>query len=141
MAIRTSTAVWNGTLKEGKGTMKYGDVEGPFTFASRFEEGAGTNPEELIGAAHAGCYSMFLSALISGKELTPTSVATSAVVTLERDEIGPRVKSIVLTCEAVVPGLSQADFAELSQAAKEKCPISRLLSPGTEVTLTATLLG
>jgi len=138
MAIRTSTAVWNGTLKEGKGTMKYGDVEGPFTFASRFEEGAGTNPEELVGAAHAGCYSMFLSALISGKELTPTSVETSATVTMEKDDIGPKIKTIVLKCEAVVPGLSQEDFAELTQAAKEKCPISRLYA-GTEISLEATL--
>lgn len=138
MAIRTSTAVWNGTLKEGKGTMKYGDVEGPFTFASRFEEGAGTNPEELVGAAHAGCYSMFLSALISGKELTPTSVETSATVTMEKDDIGPKIKSIALKCEAVVPGLSQEDFAELTQAAKAKCPISRLYA-GTDITLEATL--
>lgn len=139
MAIRTSTAVWKGTLKDGTGTMKYGNVEGPFTFASRFEEGAGTNPEELVGAAHAGCYSMFLSALISKKELTPESVQTSATVTLGRDDTGPKIESIALKCEAKVPGLSQDDFAALAQEAKEKCPISRLYAAGTNITLEATL--
>lgn len=119
--------------------MKYGNVEGPFTFASRFEEGEGTNPEELVGAAHAGCYSMFLSALISGKGLTPESVETSAKVTLEKDDIGPRIKSIELTCTAKVAGLSQEDFATLSQEAKAKCPISRLYQAGTEISLNATL--
>lgn len=139
MAIRTSTAVWKGTLKDGNGTMKYGDVEGPFTFGSRFEEGAGTNPEELVGAAHAGCYSMFLSALISKKELTPSSIQTSATVTLGKDDAGPKVESIALKCEANVPGLSKEDFATLAEEAKEKCPISRLLAPGTKITLEATL--
>lgn len=140
MAIRTSTAVWKGTLKDGNGTMKYGDVEGPFTFASRFEEGAGTNPEELVGAAHAGCFSMFLSALISKKELTPESVKTSATVTLGKDDTGPKIESIVLKCEAKVPGLSQEDFATLANEAKEKCPISRLYAAGTNISLEATLL-
>lgn len=139
MAIRSASALWNGTLKEGKGTMKYGAFEGPFTFASRFESGEGTNPEELVGAAHAGCYSMFLSALISGKDLTPTSVETTATVTLGRDDIGPNIESIALKCVAVVPGLSQEDFAELAQAAKAKCPISRLYEKGTTITLDATL--
>jgi len=139
MSIRTSTAVWTGTLKEGKGTMKYGDVEGPYTFASRFETGPGTNPEELVGAAHAGCYSMFLSALISGKGITPESIKASADVKLERDDIGPKITSITLTVEAKVPGLSEADFAELTQAAKQKCPISRLYA-GTEIILNAKLV-
>ena len=80
MTTRTSSAEWKGTLKEGAGTMKLasGAYEGPFTFASRFESGKGTNPEELIGAAHAGCYSMFLSALLSNAGLTPTSISTTA---------------------------------------------------------------
>ncbi len=140
MAIRTATALWQGTLKDGNGTMKYGDVEGPFSFASRFEEGPGTNPEELVGAAHAGCYSMFLSALISKKELTPESVQTTATVTLGKDDVGPKIESIVLKCEAKVPGLSQEDFAALANDAKEKCPISRLYAAGTEIKLEATLL-
>ncbi len=89
MATRTASAVWNGTLKEGKGNMKYGSVEGPFTFASRFESGEGTNPEELVGAAHAGCYSMFLSALLSKQGLTPDSIETTATVELGQDD-GPK---------------------------------------------------
>jgi len=119
--------------------MKFGAFEGPFTFASRFEEGEGTNPEELVGAAHAGCYSMFLSALISNEKLTPTSVVSTATVHLGEDD-GPKITSIDLVCEAVVPGLDQAKFDELAQAAKEKCPISRLYA-GTVINLTATLAG
>ena len=79
MSINKANAIWNGTLKEGKGEMKFSNYTGPFTFASRFEEGDGTNPEELVGAAHAGCYSMFLSALISGEELTPDSFRVGEV--------------------------------------------------------------
>jgi osmotically inducible protein OsmC len=139
MATREATAKWTGTLKEGNGVMKFGAFEGPFTFASRFEEGEGTNPEELVGAAHAGCYSMFLSGLISNEKLTPTSVVSTATVHLGEDD-GPKITSIDLVCEAVVPGLDQAKFDELAQAAKEKCPISRLYA-GTEINLTATLAG
>jgi osmotically inducible protein OsmC len=139
MATREATAKWTGTLKEGNGVMKFGAFEGPFTFASRFEEGEGTNPEELVGAAHAGCYSMFLSALISNEDLTPTRVVSTARVHLGEDD-GPKITSIDLVCEAVVPGLDQAKFDELAQAAKEKCPISRLYA-GTKINLTATLAG
>lgn len=139
MATRKATAKWNGTLKEGKGVMKYGAFEGPFTFASRFEEGKGTNPEELVGAAHAGCYSMFLSALISKENLTPTSVETTASVHLG-DDNGPKITSIELVCEAKVPGLAKEKFDELAQTAKAKCPISRLYA-GTEIKLSAKLVG
>jgi osmotically inducible protein OsmC len=139
MATRQATAKWNGTLKEGNGVMKYGAFEGPFTFVSRFEEGEGTNPEELVGAAHAGCYSMFLSALITGENFTPTSIETTASVHLGDDD-GPKIISIDLVCEAVVPGLDEGKFAELVQAAKEKCPISRLYA-GTEINLSAKLAG
>ena len=104
MATRKANAKWNGTLKDGNGVMKYGDFEGPFTFASRFEEGKGTNPEELVGAAHAGCFSMFLSALISGENLNPTSIETTASVHLGDDD-GPKITRIDLVCEAIVPGL------------------------------------
>ena len=108
MTTRQATSRWNGTLKEGNGVMKYGDVEGPFTFASRFEEGPGTNPEELVGAANSGCFSMFLSALISGENLTPTYVQTTASVHLGEDD-GPKITSIDLDCEAEVPGLEKGN--------------------------------
>jgi len=139
MSVRSANAKWNGTLKDGKGTMNFSDYSGPFTFASRFEEGKGTNPEELVGAAHAGCYSMFLSALISGENLVPESVETTAKVHLGRDETGPLVTTIELTCQVKCEGLSQDKFNELSAAAKAKCPISRLVS-AADVQLSATLL-
>jgi len=138
MSIRTASARWNGTLKEGKGVMKYGAFEGPYTFASRFETGEGTNPEELVGAAHAGCYSMFLSALMSA-DYKPESVETTATVTLERDDIGPNITSIALSCKAKVPGISEEKFQELVLAAKAKCPISRLFA-GTTISVTAELV-
>jgi len=138
MTTRQATATWNGTLKDGNGVMKYGDVEGPFTFASRFETGPGTNPEELVGAAHAGCYSMYLSALISGDNFTPTRVQTTASVHLGEED-GPKITSIDLNCEATVPGLDAAKFAEYAQTAKQKCPISRLFA-GTEINLSAKLV-
>ena len=139
MKIRQSKAKWNGTLKDGNGVMRYGDVEGPFTFASRFEEGEGTNPEELVGAANAGCFSMFLAALISGDNYTPTYVQTTASVHLGEDD-GPKITSIDLDCEAEVPGLDADKFDELARTAKEKCPISRLFA-GTQINLTAKLVG
>ncbi len=128
MSVRTAKAIWKGTLKEGNGTMNFSDYKGPFTFASRFEEGKGTNPEELIGAAHAGCYSMFLSALISGEKLSPESVSTTAKVHLTSDDTGPLISKIELACEVKCPGLSEAKFKELAAAAKAKCPVSRLVA-------------
>jgi len=128
MSVRTAKAKWNGTLKDGAGTMNFSDYSGPFTFVSRFEEGKGTNPEELIGAAHAGCYSMFLSALISGEKLSPESVTTTASVHLGKDDIGPVISKIDLSCEVKCPGLSQEKFKELAAAAKAKCPVSRLVA-------------
>ena len=139
MSTRTAKAQWNGTLKDGAGKMNFSDYSGPYTFASRFEEGKGTNPEELVGAAHAGCYSMFLSALISGEELTPESVSTTAKVHLTKDDIGPVVSLIELKSEVKCEGLSQEKFEELAVAAKAKCPISRLLA-AAEITLDATLV-
>lgn len=137
MSTRTASALWNGTLKEGKGTMKYGAFEGAYTFASRFETGAGTNPEELVGAAHAGCYSMFLAALLSKEGLTPESVATTATVELGQDD-GPKITSIKLVTKAKVPGIENDAFQKLVATAKEKCPISRLFA-GTEISVNATL--
>jgi osmotically inducible protein OsmC len=140
MSVRKVNAVWNGTLKEGKGKMNITGYSGPFTFASRFENGDGTNPEELVGAAHAGCYSMFLSALISGEELTPESIETEAAVTLDQVDGGPAITKIKLTNLTKCEGLSKEKFEELAAAAKEKCPISRLYAGGTaEIELDAKL--
>ena len=117
MAVRSAQATWNGTLRAGNGTMQVGSgfFEGPYTYASRFEEGKGTNPEELIGAAHAGCYSMFLSALLSNAGFTPTRIHTTAKVHIGA---GPTITKIELNTEAEVPGLDEATFAEKAAAAK-----------------------
>ena len=142
MKTSSANAIWNGTLKEGKGEMNFSNYSGPFTFASRFEEGKGTNPEELVGAAQAGCYSMFLSALISGEGLTPQSIETTAAVTLGKDDTGPNITNINLVCNVSCEGISQEKFDELALAAKEKCPISRLYAGGTaNIVLDATLTG
>lgn len=111
--------------------MNFSNYSGPFTFASRFEEGKGTNPEELVGAAHAGCYSMFLSALISGEGLKPQSIETTATVTLGKDATGPCITKINLDCNVNCKGLAKGKFKELAAAAKEKCPISRLYAGST----------
>jgi osmotically inducible protein OsmC len=138
MAIRNSEATWKGTLREGSGAMKLGSgtFEGPYTFASRFEEAKGTNPEELIGAAHAGCYSMFLSALLSNKGFTPARIHTTATVHLTA---GPTISKIELVCEAEAPGVEDAIFQELAAQAKANCPVSKALAAVPEITLTATL--
>ncbi|HAE58894.1 MAG TPA: peroxiredoxin [Anaerolineae bacterium] len=138
MTTRTSSAEWKGNLKDGAGTMKLasGAYEGPFTFASRFEEGKGTNPEELIGAAQAGCFSMFLSALLAKAGYTAESISTSATVHLGE---GPTITLIEVKTEAKVPGVAEAEFLELAEAAKKNCPISKALA-GPEITLSAKLL-
>lgn len=139
MAIRNSTAQWNGTLKEGSGTMRVGNgaYEGPYTFASRFETGPGTNPEELVGAAHAGCYSMFLAALLDKAGTPAKSVKTSATVHLGE---GPTITLIELDTVAEVPGVSDAQFQEHAQTAKLNCPVSKALK-GPEIRLKARLVG
>lgn len=140
MAISHSEAIWTGTLKEGSGTMKVasGYFEGPYTFATRFEaDPKGTNPEELIGAAHAGCYSMFLSALLTTNGTPPARVHTTATVHLTA---GPTISKIELDCEAQVPGLDEARFQELATEAKAKCPVSKALAAVGEIVLNATLL-
>ncbi len=140
MPIRKSEAVWRGTLKEGAGTMRLasGLYEGPYTFSSRFEEAAGSNPEELIGAAHAGCFSMFLAALLTDNGYLPTSVHTTAAVHLG---VGPTIKKIELVCEATVPGVGEAEFQELAAQAKAQCPVSKALAAVPEILLSATLVG
>ena len=136
MTTRTSSAEWKGTLKEGAGTMKVGSgaYEGPFTWASRYESGKGTNPEELIGAAHAGCFSMALSSRLSKAGFTPTSIRTTATVHLNEGTIN----LIELNTEAVVPGLSDQAFQEKAADAKQNCPVSKALA-GAEIKLTAKL--
>jgi len=138
MAIRTSSAEWKGSLKEGAGTMKLGSgaYQGPFTFASRFESGPGTNPEELIGAAHAGCFSMYLSALLTNAGFTPTRISTTASVHLGE---GPAITLIELNTEAQVPNLTDAAFMEHAEAAKKNCPVSKALA-GPEIKLNAKLV-
>ena len=142
MAIRSSTAQWEGDLKGGKGTMTVGKgrFTGPFTFASRFEEGPETNPEELIAAAHAGCFSMALSANLSNAGHVPKSVKTRGDVHLDADPAGgKRISKIELFTDAEVPGVDPAKFQELVEATRTGCPISKLLKSGAEIVVKATL--
>lgn len=142
MVSRTSEAEWRGDLRQGKGTVKLGSgaFEGAYSFPSRFETGQGTNPEELIGAAHAGCFSMALSAGLSGAGHPPTRVHTTARVHLDKQGQGFAITRIELETEAEVPGIDDAAFQEQAKAAKAGCPVSKALA-GTEITLKATLKG
>lgn len=139
MSIRHAQAHWQGTLKEGSGRLKVesGAFEGPYTWADRFADGGGANPEELIGAAHAGCYSMFLSAILTRNGKPPARIDTRAAVHLED---GPTIARIVLDVEAVVPGLDEATFQQYAQEAKEKCPVSKALAAVPEIVLNASLV-
>ncbi|NJY62631.1 OsmC family protein [Salinimicrobium sp. CDJ15-81-2] len=135
---RKATAVWNGTIKEGKGNLStQSEVlhDTPYSFNTRFENEKGTNPEELIGAAHAGCFTMQLSANLSKEGFSPVSLETEATITLEDGSI---TKSH-LVLNAKVPGVSQEKFEELVKHAKENCPVSKLLN--TEISLESTLNG
>lgn len=138
MATRNANAVWTGTLKEGKGTMKFGTYEGAYTWSSRFEEGQGTNPEELLGAAHAGCFSMALSSNLGKNGFTPKTIRTQAQVTLEVIDGKSRITKIHLITEAVVPEVSDEKFQEIAASVKEGCPVSAALA-STPITLTAKL--
>lgn len=140
MAVRTSEAEWRGNLREGTGRVKLGSgaFEGSYSFPSRFEDGKGTNPEELLGAAHAGCYSMALSAGLSKAGHPPTRVHTVARVHLEKVGEGFGITRIELECDAQVPGIDAAAFQEQAEGAKKGCPISKALA-ATEITLKATL--
>jgi lipoyl-dependent peroxiredoxin len=130
MPARTATARWEGGLQQGRGTMRLGSgaFEGQYSFSSRFEEGTGTNPEELIGAAHAGCFSMALSAGLERAGFPATSVETTARVHLERAEGGFRIPRIDLDCVAQVPGIDEAGFLEQAETAKANCPVSKALA-------------
>jgi osmotically inducible protein OsmC len=139
MPIRKASAHWEGTLQEGSGTIRTGLGEGNYSFKSRFEEGPGTNPEELIGAAHAGCFSMALAGKLGNAGFPATSVETTANVHLDKTDAGMTVTKIDLVTQVTAPGLDSDEFDKLAADAKATCPISRLLSPGAEITLQATL--
>jgi osmotically inducible protein OsmC len=141
-APRTATARWDGSLQEGAGTMRLGGgaFEGQYSFASRFEEGPGTNPEELIAAAHAGCFSMALSGGLGRAGHVPNSVETTAKVHLERGESGFRIARVELDTTADVPGIDDAAFREAAEAAKAGCPVSQALA-GVDIELRARLTG
>lgn len=138
MQKRTAQAEWNGSLIDGHGTMKFGSFEGAYTFKSRFEEGDGTNPEELIAAAHAGCYSMALSAILSEAGFKPKSIKSVADVTVIKSADGFTITKSELRTEAEIPGIDEATFQEKANAAKSDCPVSKALK-GVEITLQATL--
>ena len=138
MAVSKAQAKWTGNLKEGNGSVKGTAFEAPFTFASRFEgSGKGTTPEELIGAAHAGCFSMFLAAQLSNAGHPPTSIETSATVHLEA---GPTVTKIELETSANVPGVDPKVFEEKVAFSKANCPISKALSAVPELVVNAKLV-
>lgn len=141
MAVRGASAQWNGSLKEGAGSMRLGSgaFEGPFSFVSRFESGGGTNPEELIGAAHAGCFSMALAAALGRAGHTPTSIRTTAKVHLGATDAGPTITQIDLEVEGEVPGIDQATFEAQADGAKKGCVVSRALGGVQTITLKATL--
>lgn len=142
MPERTATARWEGGLREGEGTMRLGSgaFEGRYSFSSRFEEGTGTNPEELVGAAHAGCFSMALSLALEQAGHPPTSVDTAAKVHLERADSGFEIVRIDLDCIADVPGIDDAGFQAHAATAKAGCPVSKALA-GVEIHLDARLAG
>jgi osmotically inducible protein OsmC len=142
MPTRNGSAEWRGDLQNGEGTLKVGQssYEGPYSFKSRFEDGEGTNPEELIGAAHAACYSMALSAMLAEDGHTAESVATTAAVHLRFVDDQPTITQIDLDTQGRVPGIDQATFEKTAAAAKEACLVSRALGGVGEINLTAKLL-
>lgn len=140
MPTRTSKAVWEGTIEKGRGQLEMGSgsCSPSYSFASRFENGAGTNPEELLAAAHAGCFAMALSLALGRAGFQPERVEAEAAVTIERSGDGFTIRSSALTCEARVPGLDAVTFAKHAEAAKSGCPVSKALA-GVDITLEARL--
>ncbi|MCF8228224.1 MAG: OsmC family protein [Bacteroidales bacterium] len=141
MSIHKSSAIWNGNLPEGNGKMTIGEKAwtGKYSFKSRFEDGTGTSPEELIGAAHAGCFSMAFSHALDGAGYTPGSVETKAEVSLEKGEGGFSITKIHLISEGKVANISEEDFQKIANDAKENCPVSKALK-AVEITLDASLV-
>jgi lipoyl-dependent peroxiredoxin len=142
MPTRTADASWEGSLTEGNGTMRMasGAYEGPYSFTSRFEEGEGTNPEELIAAAHAGCFSMALSGELGKAGHDPESVESEAIVHLEKEGEGFAIKRIELRTRARVPGISDEQFQEVAEGAKKGCPVSQALAAVESIDLDARLV-
>jgi osmotically inducible protein OsmC len=139
---RSASAVWHGTIKEGTGTIstQSGTLKDTqYSFKARFESGVGTNPEELIAAAHAGCFTMALSGQLTKAGFVPDSIETTAVLTLDMQGEAPTITKIHLTTKAKVPNIDKAKFDELAHNAEVGCPVSRLLK-AAEITLDATLL-
>ncbi len=137
---RAATAVWNGSLKEGRGTISAQSgilSDAPYSFVTRFENGKGTNPEELIAAAHAGCFTMALSAQLGTMNVTPDRLRTVATVTLEKLDAGWTISRIHLDVTARIQGISPAAFESAASSAKANCPVSRLLK--ADITMTASL--
>jgi osmotically inducible protein OsmC len=139
MGISKANARWEGSLKQGRGMMRPAHApEAPFSLNSRFEGGAGSNPEELIGAALAGCFSMALSGALGKAGLSPTAIETEARVHLDKEGDGFKIGSIELTTRAAVPGIEPAKFLEIAQETKRTCPVSKALA-GTTIKLEASL--
>jgi lipoyl-dependent peroxiredoxin len=143
MATRNGSAEWHGDLRSGGGDLTVGDgvFEGAYSFSSRFEEGEGTNPEELIAAAHAACFSMALSNILAEHGHGPDSVRTTAKVHLRQRDGAPTIDKIELQTEGRVPGIDQEHFAKHAEEAKAGCPVSRALGAVNEITLDARLAG
>ncbi|MEO6800187.1 MAG: OsmC family protein [Rhodanobacter sp.] len=138
---KSASAHWSGGIKDGQGSISTETAalrDAPYGFKSRFEDGPGTNPEELIGAAHAGCYSMALSLGLGEAGLTADSIDTKAVVSLDKDGDGFTISAVHLTCEAKVPGANKAQFDRIAEATKQGCPVSKVLK--ATITLDARLL-
>lgn len=142
MARRKANAKWEGSITEGAGTMALGSStwEGPYTYKSRFEDGAGTNPEELIGAAHAGCFTMALTVALGQAGHQPGSIDTGAEVRVRQVGGGFEIDRIDLTTRARVPGIDAEELTRLAQAAKEQCPVSKALASVGEINLDAQLV-
>ena len=142
MSIRNAETTWEGDLKAGKGDMKVssGAFNVPFSFGTRFADEPGTNPEELIGAAQAGCFSMFLSAVLSDEGFPPDHIHTEAAVHFGKDDTGPLIEKIILTSKVVASGVSEEKFEELVAISKKNCPISRALAAIPELSVDATLV-
>lgn len=139
MPTRNASAIWEGTLQEGSGKIHIYGQDRPYSFKSRFEDGEGSNPEELIAAAHAGCYSMALSARLSREGFPPVRVQSQAKVHLSKGDAGFSISKIDLETAAEVPNITDEKFQEIAKAAKETCPVSVALS-AVEITLTARLV-
>lgn len=139
MPVRNADVIWEGSNTEGKGTIKVAGASLPYTRASRFEEAPGTNPEELLGAAHAACFSMALAGNLTRAEFPPKKIHTTARVKLEKVEEGFKITQVLLETEVEAPGIDKALFVEKAEAAKKGCPVSMALA-GVEIVLNATLL-